>query len=129
LTLGAILGFLVLNFPKGRIFLGDGGAYWLGGMAAMIGILLPLRNPELSPLLAPMVLAYPILELLVSMGRRLVRRRRGLGTADRLHLHSLLYRSHARLWARRLGRPWLRNPLTALSLWPLSLIAGTFGTL
>ena len=26
----AVLGFLVLNFPPGKIFLGDGGAYAMG---------------------------------------------------------------------------------------------------
>ncbi|PAF49058.1 hypothetical protein BKH43_07270 [Helicobacter sp. 13S00401-1] len=32
LLFGAVLGFFVLNFPKGKIFLGDGGAYFLGFM-------------------------------------------------------------------------------------------------
>ncbi len=28
--IGALLGFLVWNYPRGKIFLGDGGAYLLG---------------------------------------------------------------------------------------------------
>ncbi|MBK7655484.1 MAG: glycosyltransferase family 4 protein, partial [Betaproteobacteria bacterium] len=41
---GATLGFVVLNFPFGKIFLGDGGAYLLGFTLAWTSVLLLLRN-------------------------------------------------------------------------------------
>ena len=34
----ATLGFLVWNFPFGRVFLGDGGAYFLGFMLAELAV-------------------------------------------------------------------------------------------
>src|SRR3546814_12763274 len=35
----ATLGFLVWNFPFGRVFLGDGGAYFLGFMLAELAVI------------------------------------------------------------------------------------------
>ena len=41
LVIGAsILGFLVWNYPRGTIFLGDGGAYLLGFLIAELAVLL-----------------------------------------------------------------------------------------
>jgi UDP-N-acetylmuramyl pentapeptide phosphotransferase/UDP-N-acetylglucosamine-1-phosphate transferase len=47
--LAANLGFLVWNWPLGRLFLGDGGAYLLGISLAWLVVLLPARNPLISP--------------------------------------------------------------------------------
>jgi UDP-N-acetylmuramyl pentapeptide phosphotransferase/UDP-N-acetylglucosamine-1-phosphate transferase len=44
----AICGFLLLNWPWGRIFLGDAGAYAIGHVLVWLGILLLIRNSELS---------------------------------------------------------------------------------
>jgi UDP-N-acetylmuramyl pentapeptide phosphotransferase/UDP-N-acetylglucosamine-1-phosphate transferase len=49
-AIGAVLGFFIWNFPAGLIFLGDGGAYFLGFFVAELSILLLVRNPEVSPL-------------------------------------------------------------------------------
>ena len=46
---GAVLGFIYWNFPYGKIFSGDGGAYFLGYVAAALILLLVNRNPVLSP--------------------------------------------------------------------------------
>ena len=124
--IGAIAGFFVLNFPAGRIFFGDAGAYATGFVLAVIGIILPLRNPEFSPLIALLALSYPIIETLVSIYRRIRREGTNPGEADRLHLHSLVYRYRAKRLADLLGRPNLRNSLTSVILWSLTLIATTF---
>lgn len=121
--IGAIAGFFVLNFPSGRLFLGDAGAYGTGFALAVLGIALPLRNPELSPLIALLALSYPLIETAVSIYRRLRREGAHPGQADRLHLHSLVYRYRAKRLADALGRPNLRNPLTAVVLWSLTLVA------
>ena len=47
--LAAVLGFMVLNFPFGKIFLGDGGAYFLGHILVWCSILLINQNSEISP--------------------------------------------------------------------------------
>ena len=45
----SILGLYVFNFPFGKIFLGDAGAYTLGHVLIWLSILLVARNPEISP--------------------------------------------------------------------------------
>ena len=49
ITLGPLLAFLIINFPLGKIFLGDGGAYFLGVWIAVLVIMLSERNLEVSP--------------------------------------------------------------------------------
>src|SRR5258706_5016992 len=49
LLAGSIVGFLVWNYPFGRIFLGDGGAYFVGFMISEISVLLVRRHGEVSP--------------------------------------------------------------------------------
>ncbi|MFT7721746.1 MAG: glycosyltransferase [Roseateles sp.] len=118
---GATLGFFVWNYPGGLIFLGDGGAYFLGFYLAEIGILLIARNPEVSPLFPLMVCIYPVFETVFSIYRRKVVRAVPHDQPDGIHLHSLIYRRLMR-WAigardaRALTR---RNSLTAPYLWML----------
>ena len=45
----AVAGFLVLNYPRGRIFLGDGGAYLVGFVIAELAVVLVRRNADVSP--------------------------------------------------------------------------------
>ncbi|MBF0328159.1 MAG: undecaprenyl/decaprenyl-phosphate alpha-N-acetylglucosaminyl 1-phosphate transferase [Nitrospirae bacterium] len=87
----AIAGFFVLNFPKGRIFLGDGGAYYIGFILVAISILIINRIPQVSPLFPVAVLIYPIFEVLFSIYRRKIKRSHSPLRADRIHLHSLIY--------------------------------------
>ena len=54
----ATLGFLVWNFPFGRVFLGDGGAYFLGFMLAELAVLLVVRNLSVSAFYALVVLFF-----------------------------------------------------------------------
>ena len=119
--IGAALGFFVWNFPGGLIFLGDGGAYFLGFLLAEIGILLVNRHPQVSPLFALLVGIYPVFETLFSIYRRRFIRATPPGLPDGIHLHSLIYRRLMR-WAvgaqdaRTLTR---RNSFTAPYLWML----------
>ena len=121
----AILGFFLLNFPHGRLFLGDSGAYLTGLLLAAVAVALPARNPALSPLIGLLALAYPVVETTISMHRRIVSEGSHPGQADRLHLHSLIYRSRARQLAQAMGQPQLRSALTSVVLWSLSLLSCT----
>ena len=85
----ATIGFFLLNYPLGKIFLGDGGAYLLGFILACIAILLPLRNLSISSWAPLVTCAYPILEICFSVGRRRLRLKVST-QPDRLHLHSLI---------------------------------------
>lgn len=115
---GAVLGFFVWNFPAGLVFLGDGGAYFLGFYAAELGILLVARNPGVSPLCPLLIFIYPVFETLFSMYRRGLRRQK-MAVPDGVHLHSLVYRRLLR-WAvgsRDAKMLTRRNSMTAPYLW------------
>jgi len=122
---GAVLGFFIWNYPAGLIFLGDGGAYFIGFMLAEVALLLLVRNQQVSPLFPLLACIYPVFETVFSMYRRKVIRGRSVGMPDGLHLHSLVYRRMLR-WA--IGRQdaaalMKRNSRTAPYLWLLSMFA------
>jgi len=119
--IGAVLGFFVLNFPAGLVFLGDGGAYFLGFYLAELAILLLHRNPTLSPMFPLLLCIYPVFETLFSIYRRKWLRGRPVGMPDGAHLHSLIYRRFMRwaVGARAERSPALRNSMTSPYLWIL----------
>lgn len=88
-VVASVLGFMLLNFPWGKIFLGDGGAYVLGFWLAWLAVLLMDRNPSVTPAAVLLVCAYPVLEVLFSILRRMKRASSPM-EPDRLHLHSLV---------------------------------------
>ncbi len=121
--IGAVFGFFLWNFPAGLIFLGDGGAYFLGFWFAELAVLLLVRNPTVSPLFPLLVCIYPVVETLFSIYRRRVLRAMPPSMPDGIHLHSLIYRRMMR-WAvgpdnaRALSR---RNSMTSPFLWLLCM--------
>ena len=86
------LGFLIWNFPFGKIFLGDGGAYFLGAMVAGIAVVLPERNDEISPFSSLLIIIYPFYELVRSTARRIVSKGYQALEPDDKHLHSMIYK-------------------------------------
>jgi len=123
--LGAVMGFFIWNFPAGLIFLGDGGAYFLGFYVGELSILLLQRNPQVSPLCPLLMCIYPIVETVFSMYRRKVVRGRPMGMPDGVHLHSLIYRRLMR-WAvgdRTAKVLTKRNSMTAPYLWLLCMMS------
>jgi UDP-GlcNAc:undecaprenyl-phosphate GlcNAc-1-phosphate transferase len=91
-SFAVVLGFFVFNWPKGAIFLGDAGAYLIGFWVVELGILLAMRNLEISPM-APVVAGLvPLIETLFSMYRRNIIRNHPVNQPDALHLHTLVYR-------------------------------------
>jgi UDP-N-acetylmuramyl pentapeptide phosphotransferase/UDP-N-acetylglucosamine-1-phosphate transferase len=120
-----VVGFLLLNYPRGKIFLGDGGAYLLGFLLAWICVMLPMRNPKVSVWAPLLVCAYPVLEVGYSMLRRVMRGRK-LGLSDKLHLHSLL---HTRFVRYQLGHlsPTARKAVVAPMMWVVTLVSAGLG--
>jgi len=121
--IGACLGFLFWNWPRGLIFLGDGGAYLLGYWIGALVILLVARNPQVSPWFAFLLVSYPVVETIFTMLRRLSRQANP-GLPDAAHLHQLVYKRLMR-WA--VGSPdprhkVFRNSMTSPYLWLLSSI-------
>lgn len=122
---GAILGFLVWNYPRGLIFLGDGGAYLIGFLVAELSVLLVARNPEVSPWFPLLLAFYPIFETLFTIFRRVVIGKTHPGLPDAAHLHQLIYRRVVR-WA--VGddcskKKTQRNALTSPYLWVMASLA------
>lgn len=84
---GAVLGFLWFNFPPARIYLGDGGAYFLGFQIAIYSLISSHKGTVFAALLAPLfVLALPIVDTCLAIIRRSLR---GLPVfrPDRRHIH------------------------------------------
>ena len=129
---GALLGFLLWNWPRGLIFLGDGGAYFIGYLVAVLSFLLVARHRGVvTPWYPFLLFIYPVFETLFSIWRRKVVRGASPSLPDGLHLHQLVFRRLVR-WA--VGRKdaaslTLRNSLTAPYLWLLSSLAALPATL
>lgn len=123
--MGAILGFLVFNYPRGLIFLGDGGAYLIGFWVAELSVLLTAQHPEVSKWFPLLLCAYPIFETLFTIYRRMVIHRTHPGMPDSSHLHQMIYKRVVR-WAVGSNESIdmvIRNSLVAPYLWVLTAMA------
>ncbi|MBI5343721.1 MAG: undecaprenyl/decaprenyl-phosphate alpha-N-acetylglucosaminyl 1-phosphate transferase [Deltaproteobacteria bacterium] len=110
IAIASIAGFMIWNFPSGKIFLGDGGAYFIGFLLAIESILLVRNNIEISPWYPLVVLAYPVFEVFFSIYRKKFKRGGSPFKPDSVHFHMLIH--------KRISR---NNPKTSLYLWTLTL--------
>lgn len=115
----AILGFWLVNWPWGHLFLGDGGSYFGGFALAWASVLLIERNSSVSAFVPLLICIHPVTEVLFSIYRRHMSKV-SPGHADRLHLHTLVMRRVVRSKVRRMypDEPKmverLRNSITGL---------------
>jgi UDP-GlcNAc:undecaprenyl-phosphate/decaprenyl-phosphate GlcNAc-1-phosphate transferase len=116
---GALCGFLVFNFPAGRIFMGDAGSMFIGCWLAattLVGVQHSHRNHPATLLFPLLIMIVPICDTtLVTLTRKLRRRPVSLGGTDHL--------SH-RLVAYGFSK---RN--TVIALWSVTSLAGAVGLL
>jgi UDP-N-acetylmuramyl pentapeptide phosphotransferase/UDP-N-acetylglucosamine-1-phosphate transferase len=118
--------FMLFNFPFGKIFLGDLGAYSLGLMLSMLTIMLFGRHPELSPYAAALILIYPITEIVFTILRRLFR---GISIfkPDTLHLHlKLFYFLRPQPPYKKIANALVTPVLSSLWMFPLLAITWTY---
>lgn len=127
LLAAAVLGFFLVNWPLGKIFLGDGGAYFIGFSLAWLAVLLAERNPGISPFAALLVCVFPITEVLFSIYRRKVRHYHP-GQPDQLHFHSLVKRRYVARWFARFPKVW-RNSIAGLLVGSMTLPAAVLAQL
>lgn len=122
---GAIGGFFVLNFPKGLIFFGDGGAYLVGFLIAEISVLLVASHSEVSPWFPMLLVIYPVMETLFSVYRKKFIRKMSPGLPDGLHLHMLIYKRLVRwmIGSHEAKDITGRNSMTSPYLWALSSLS------
>jgi len=92
LLIMSLLGFFLLNFPFGKLFMGDGGAYFVGFMLSMIGLVFVSRHNEISNWFVLGLLMYPMYELLFSIYRKKVIEGTFASQPDGFHLHMLVHR-------------------------------------
>ena len=116
----AVTGFWLVNFPWGKLFLGDGGAYFSGFALAWLSVELLARNPGVSPWASVLLCGYPTIEVVYSVCRR-SRQRRSPGQPDRRHLHSLVA---TQLVHPRLGSlpAHLRNAAVSVLMWICAIV-------
>lgn len=127
LLAAATVGFLVLNFPTGKIFLGDAGAYTLGFLLAWLGIVLAARSPDVTPIAMVLILFWPLADLSLAIYRR-HRTRLPVSSPDRLHFHQLVMRG-LEICVLGRGRRKLANPLATFVLLPLIAAPVVLGVL
>lgn len=87
---GGSLAFLRYNFNPAQIFMGDGGAYFIGFTLAGVGVIGLVKGVTTVAVLLPsLTLAVPILDMSAVI---LLRMRQGLSpfVADKRHLHHRL---------------------------------------
>lgn len=87
-----ILIFLMFNFPLGKIFLGDTGAYFLAFIISTLIINFFGQYNQILSWNAVLILFYPSFELLFSFIRKIFFEKKRPFVADHKHLHSLIYR-------------------------------------
>ena len=90
ILLGAVIGFLVFNFPPAKIFMGDSGSLLLGFCLAVIPLINNTGGGSSQTIFMPLiVLVIPVMDMIAAILRR---RRRNLSIAspDREHIHHKL---------------------------------------
>lgn len=110
---GGALGFLRYNFNPAQIFMGDGGAYFMGFTLAGVGTIGLVKSVTTVAVLLPyLILAVPILDMSAVIFDR-IRSGRSPFIADKRHLH------------HRLLQAGLSHRLTVLFIYVLTLWVGT----
>lgn len=110
---GGALGFLRYNFNPAQIFMGDGGAYFMGFTLAGVGIIGLVKSVTTAAVFLPyLILAVPILDMSAVIVDR-IRSGTSPFTADKRHLH------------HRLLKAGLSHRVTVLFIYVLTLWAGS----
>ena len=89
------IGIFLVNFPFGKIFLGDSGAYLLGYLSA-ISLIIYHNELSNSPWYVLIMLAYPVTEVVFSVIRKTFRGHSPL-QPDEMHFHMLVYKFFTQL--------------------------------
>jgi UDP-GlcNAc:undecaprenyl-phosphate GlcNAc-1-phosphate transferase len=110
---GGALGFLRYNFNPAQIFMGDGGAYFMGFTLAGIGVIGLVKSVTTAAVLLPyLILAVPILDMCAVILDRVINGKSPF-IADKRHLH------------HRLLQAGLSHRLTVLLIYSLTLWVGS----
>jgi UDP-GlcNAc:undecaprenyl-phosphate GlcNAc-1-phosphate transferase len=110
---GGALGFLRYNFNPAQIFMGDGGAYFMGFTLAGVGVIGLVKSTAVTAVLLPyLILAVPIVDMSAVIFSR-IRNGASPFKADKRHLH------------HRLLQAGLSQRLAVLFIYALTLWVGS----
>jgi len=117
-----LFSFLMFNYPFGKIFLGDLGAYFLGWTMGSLTIFFMSRNSEVLNWCALIILSYPTTEVVFSFFRKIIAGQKPT-SPDRNHLHLKLFFTLNKKIDNKIAANSLVVPFLAL-IWltPLVLI-------
>ncbi len=122
----SVFAFFIWNYPFGLIFLGDGGAYFLGFSSAVIGVLLVKQHKVVSAWFPLILVLYPVWETVFSIYRRKFLKSLSPERADALHIHSLIFKRVVKeIFNSRSDT--VANPFTSLYLWVLEFLCVAVG--
>ena len=97
-----LLSFLLFNFPKAKIFLGDSGAYLMGSLIALNIIITNNLNPEISSFFYCTLLFYLFFEVFFSFLRKLIQKKSPI-YPDKKHLHMLCFYKISNIYGKDKG--------------------------
>lgn len=121
-----LIPFVLVNYPYGKIFLGDLGAYSLGVIVSLIAIIFFGRHPEISPWAAVLILIYPITEVVFSLLRR-VFHSKSIFQPDTEHLHLRIFHFFRPYSGyKKIANALVLPTLAGIWLFPLLSIAWVF---
>ena len=123
----SVFGFFWVNWPFGKIFLGDGGAYFLGFALGWIAVLLVERNQSVSTFSTLLICILPVTEVIFTIVRRLIRGE-SPSNPDRLHFHSIFQRLYIARWLLNWSN-LAKNSMVGLLMGMVSLLPVTMATL
>lgn len=113
------LPFIIFNYPYGKIFLGDLGAYSLGFLLSVITVIFFGRHPDVNPWLAVLLLIYPLIEASFSFTRRLINQT-SFEQPDTAHLHlKLFYLLKSKKEYKKIANPLVTPSMILIWLYSL----------
>ncbi len=124
----SIVGVFVVNYPFGRLFLGDGGAYTMGHLIAWIAVLLMARNPQVSPWAVLMASFWPVMDTGAAILRRRINKTPA-SAPDRMHFHHIVMRLILAISPRMDKRLLVANSLATALMAPLCMVPAVFAVL
>jgi UDP-GlcNAc:undecaprenyl-phosphate GlcNAc-1-phosphate transferase len=87
---GACIGFLIYNFPPGRIYMGDTGSMFLGLVLGIIACYFTMMQPTINTFVGVgLILVIPMVDSWLAIARRLALHT-PVFQADSLHMHHVL---------------------------------------
>lgn len=121
----SIAGFLVVNFPFGKIFLGDAGAYTIGHALVWTAVSILAHADDVSAFALLLIFFWPICDTCFAIVRRL-NARQPIGMPDRGHFHHIVYAGLDSFASGRVSALFVNSTATLIIL-PFMVIPMVFG--